>query len=103
MRTASSVGSLVWNRVPRFVDHDDVVAGGGPVCPLPGTVIAVHVADGDEVIEGQLLMVVEAMKMEHQIVAGGPSTVTEVRFAVGDRVDSGDLLVALEGTDDRTE
>ncbi|MGA1053626.1 MAG: biotin/lipoyl-containing protein, partial [Ilumatobacteraceae bacterium] len=80
-----------------FVDHDEAVLGGGPVCPLPGTVIAVHVAAGDRVEEGRLLMVVEAMKMEHKIVAAGAATVTEVRFSVGDRVDSGDLLVALDG------
>jgi biotin carboxyl carrier protein len=58
-------------------------------------VIAVHVSAGDRVAEGQVLMVVEAMKMEHTIVAAGDSTVDEVRFAVGDRVDQGDLLVAL--------
>jgi propionyl-CoA carboxylase alpha chain len=44
-------------------------------------------------------MVVEAMKMEHKIVAAGDATVTEVRFAVGDRVDTGELLVALEHSD----
>ena len=58
--------------------------------------IAVHVAVGDSVVEGQLLMVVEAMKMEHKITAPSESVVAEVRFAVGDRVDTGDLLVALE-------
>jgi biotin carboxyl carrier protein len=41
-------------------------------------------------------MVVEAMKMEHKIIASAAATVGEVRFAVGDRVDQGDLLVALE-------
>ena len=76
--------------------HDADVGGGGPICPLPGTVIAVHVAVGDSVVEGQLLMVVEAMKMEHKITAPADSVVAEVRFAVGDRVDTGDLLVALE-------
>ncbi len=96
MRTAGASGVLVWHRPVRFVDHDEVAAGGGPVCPLPGTVIAVHVSDGDVVAEGQLLMVVEAMKMEHKIVAAAPSIVSEVRFGVGDRVDTGDLLVALE-------
>ena len=68
----------------------------GPISPLPGTVIAVHVAVGDSVVEGQLLMVVEAMKMEHKITAPSESVVAEVRFAVGDRVDTGDLLVALD-------
>jgi biotin carboxyl carrier protein len=44
-------------------------------------------------------MVVEAMKMEHKIIASGDAVVTEVRFAVGDRVDTGDLLVALDHHD----
>ena len=92
----SAAGSIVLAEQPRFVDHDEASAGGGPVCPLPGTVIAVHIAEGDEVTDGQLLMVVEAMKMEHKIVAAADATVTDVRFAVGDRVDSGDLLVALD-------
>ena len=78
-------------------------SGGGPVCPLPGTVIAVHVSAGDAVADGQLLMVVEAMKMEHKITAPWRSRVAEVRFAVGDRVDAGDLLVVLEAAEPMTE
>ncbi|MCB0965758.1 MAG: ATP-grasp domain-containing protein [Ilumatobacter sp.] len=92
----SRAGRTTLVRPPRFVEPDADAAAGGPVCPLPGTVIAVHVAAGDAVDEGQLLMVVEAMKMEHKITAGSAATVSEVRFAVGDRVDAGDLLVALE-------
>ena len=96
VRTRSAAGALTWTRAPRFVDHDAEVAGGGPVCPLPGTVIAVNVSVGDVVEQGAVLMVVEAMKMEHKITAGSASTVTEVRFEVGSRVDQGDLLVGLE-------
>lgn len=96
VHTHSSAGTVSFAPVSRFVDHDEVTLGGGPVCPLPGTVIAVHVTVGERVEEGRLLMVVEAMKMEHKIVAAGAATVTDVRFGVGDRVDSGDLLVALE-------
>ncbi|MEZ5258998.1 MAG: biotin/lipoyl-containing protein [Ilumatobacteraceae bacterium] len=92
---SGSNGSTVWSPVPRFVDHDAAETGGGPVCPLPGTVIAVAVDAGQTVVEGELLMVVEAMKMEHKIVAGGPGVVGEVRYSVGDRVDAGDLLVTI--------
>ncbi len=94
--TSSRAGTLSWQRAPRFDDHEAESAGGGPICPLPGTVIAVHVDAGDRVDDGQLLMVVEAMKMEHKITAAGPAVVAAVPFAVGDRVDTGDLLVALE-------
>ncbi len=92
----SAAGALTLVKAPRFRLHDAEAAGGGPISPLPGTVIAVHVAAGDAVSDGQLLMVVEAMKMEHKIIAVGDATVTEVRFAVGDRVDQGELLVALD-------
>jgi propionyl-CoA carboxylase alpha chain len=96
VETASAAGSAAWERAERFVDHDADEEAGGPHCPLPGTVIAVHVEAGDEVADGQLLMVVEAMKMEHKITASHDATVTAVHFAVGDRVDQGDLLVALD-------
>ena len=93
--TFSSVGGLTWTLAPRFALHDAVQAGSGPICPLPGTVIAIHVADGQTVVDGEALMVIEAMKMEHTITAVGDATVVSVRFAVGDRVDAGDLLVEL--------
>ena len=95
-RTSSPAGSITWTRPVKWVDHDADEAGSGPVCPLPGTVIAVHVEAGQSVVDGQLLMVVEAMKMEHKITAHGDHVVAAVHFAVGDRVDSGDLLVSLE-------
>ena len=96
VRTRSAAGSITWSQLPRFVDHDAEVAGGGPICPLPGTVIAVHVAEGEAVTTGTVLMVVEAMKMEHKITAASDANVSAVHFAVGDRVDQGDLLVSLD-------
>ncbi len=99
VHTRSAAGALTLTRAPRFALHDAQAEGGGPVCPLPGTVIAVHVTAGEVVTDGQVLMVVEAMKMEHKILAAGDATVSEVRFAVGDRVDQGDLLVALDHGD----
>ena len=89
-------GRTTWHRAPRFEDHDAAVAGGGPVSPLPGTVLSVHVEEGDDVADGQLLVVVEAMKMEHKITAPGAGTVTELKVAPGQRVDAGDVLVLLD-------
>lgn len=96
VRCRSAAGAVLFALQPRFVEHDLDDAGGGPICPLPGTVIAVHVEAGQQVDEGTVLMVVEAMKMEHKITSTSAATVTAVRFAVGDRVDQGELLVALE-------
>ena len=96
-----SAGSTWWRPLPRFDDHDATAVGAGPVAPLPGVVLAVHVSDGEAVRDGAPLVVLEAMKMEHVIRAGAAATVTAVRVAVGDRVDAGDLLVEL-AVDDPT-
>ena len=101
-RVSGFSGRTLWRELPRFAQHDADLAGSGPVAPLPGTVIDVRVTVGDVVEADQVLMVIEAMKMKHQISAPAASTVTEVRFAVGDRVDMGDLLVELDqGSDEQ--
>jgi propionyl-CoA carboxylase alpha chain len=96
LTVASPQGASTWAPCPRFEDHDAAAAGAGPIAPLPGTVLSVHVAAGERVADGDPLVVIEAMKMEHVIRAGHDATVTEVRVAVGDRVDAGDLLVLLD-------
>jgi len=58
-------------------------------------VLAVHAAAGDAVAAGQLLMIVEAMKMEHRITAPSAGTVTELRAHPGDQVSAGDLLAVI--------
>ncbi len=90
-----AAGRTNWMAVPRFTVHDSAEASGGPVSPLPGSVISVHVQEGDEVLDGDLLVVVEAMKMEHRITARSDAVVGEVLVAAGDKVDAGTLLVTL--------
>jgi biotin carboxyl carrier protein len=63
---------------------------------MPGKVLTVHVASGDQVNAGQPLVIMEAMKMEHTITAPANSVVVEVRCAVGDQVDNGQVLVILD-------
>ena len=67
-----------------------------PRAPMSGAVVALPVAVGDTVEAGDTLMVIEAMKMEHAIVAQVSASVSEVLFAVGDQVEEGDTLVLLE-------
>ena len=52
VHTSSATGARTWHLQPEFVLHDAEEAGSGPVSPLPGTVIAVHVATGDAVADG---------------------------------------------------
>ncbi|MDF1759595.1 MAG: acetyl/propionyl/methylcrotonyl-CoA carboxylase subunit alpha [Coxiellaceae bacterium] len=64
--------------------------------PMPGTVIEVVVKTGDSVAEGDKLVVMEAMKMEHTMKAPYAGTVTEVFFAKGDTFREGDELLLIE-------
>ena len=63
--------------------------------PLPGAVTKVLVAEGDVVAEGDGLVVLEAMKMEHTLRAKGAGTVAQVDCAAGEQVDVHDLLVTV--------
>ena len=72
-----------------------ITLGGKLSAPMPGKVVLVHVEDGEKVKTGQSLMVLEAMKMEHVIVAPADGVVAKVRFAAGDQVMEGDELLAM--------
>ncbi len=63
---------------------------------MQGTILSVEVASGEEVAAGDVLVVLEAMKMENDIVASSGGTVTEIAVEEGQSVDMGDLLVVLE-------
>lgn len=70
-------------------------AGETIPAPLPGTVLAVKVAAGESVKAGQVLVVIEAMKMENEILAPHDGTVAQVVTAKGAAVDTGAPLVVL--------
>ncbi|MDE0498248.1 MAG: ATP-grasp domain-containing protein [Acidimicrobiaceae bacterium] len=93
--TGPLTGAATLQERSRFPDPDAENVEGGLVAPMPGKVLIVNVAAGDHVSEGQVLVVMEAMKMEHQITAPAHGEVAEVRAAVGDQVDNGELLVVI--------
>ncbi len=66
------------------------------MAPVPGRVVAVEVVAGDEVEPGATLVVLEAMKVEHRIVAATAAVVAEVLVTPGDNVDAHQLLVRLD-------
>ncbi|MBI5837111.1 MAG: biotin/lipoyl-binding protein [Candidatus Eisenbacteria bacterium] len=70
----------------------------GPVAlkaPMPGLIVAVKVAAGDEVQEGQALVVMEAMKMQNELGAPAPGKVDKIHVQVGQSVDGGASLITL--------
>ena len=67
------------------------------VSPMQGTVLAIEVADGDEVVAGEVLCVVEAMKMENEVHAPRDGVVHELSVAVGQPVTTGQTICVLAG------
>ena len=82
--------------VPRFPTGSLATVAGGLIAPMPGNVTSIRVAEGDSVNQGQLLLTLEAMKMEHRITAQRSGKVSRILVRPGDQVDNGALLAVLE-------
>ncbi|PWV57183.1 biotin carboxylase N-terminal domain-containing protein [Nocardiopsis sp. L17-MgMaSL7] len=95
----SALGSVTLTPVDPLPAPEPAVDPGALPAPLPGTVTAVDVAVGDRVREGQTLLRMEAMKMEHRVTAPAAGTVRELPVAAGDRVPAGAPLAVLDHTD----
>ncbi len=90
-------GQCSLRELDRFPDAAGAAGAGSLLAPMPGKVIRVDASPGDEVAAGQPLLVLEAMKMEHEIVAPAAGVLTSLPVSVGDQVDAGTLLAAIEG------
>ena len=82
-------------RKPRFPDKSKEIPAGGCIAPMPGKVIELRVAEGDAVQAGQVLMIMEAMKMEHSVTAPQDGTVAQITVTAGDQVDADALLAVV--------
>ena len=75
-------------------------AAGGAVetisAPMPGTIVGVNVKVGDNFKRGQVLLVLEAMKMENEILAPRDGRILNINTQKGSNVNSGDVLIAFE-------
>ena len=91
---ATAESRVVWDYLSPLRDYSHEGEDEGALtAPMPGTVLQINVAVGDKVEQGQLLLIVEAMKMEHSIVASHDGEIAEVRAAVGDFVEADMPLV----------
>jgi acetyl-CoA/propionyl-CoA carboxylase biotin carboxyl carrier protein len=97
-------GSTGRQRPPQATSDDDGGSDGGAVtadgerveAEMQGTILSVDVEEGDEVAPGDVLCVLEAMKMENDVVAERGGTVSQVLVGEGESVDMGDVLVVVE-------
>ncbi|WP_162924566.1 acetyl/propionyl/methylcrotonyl-CoA carboxylase subunit alpha [Rubrobacter indicoceani] len=90
-----------YEKVLRHPSPDGLTAApesvaGGLLAPMPGTVVRLAVGEGEEVEEGQLIVVIEAMKMEQPIVAPHAGVVVRLPFAEGDLVSGSDVLAEID-------
>ena len=92
----TAAGDSFLIEVPTYQADAEAAAGGDAVlAPMPGKLIALNAKAGASVARGDVLAVMEAMKMEHALEAPRDGVVETVSAAVGDQVAEGDVLVAL--------
>ena len=95
-------GDIEFTEMPRFPAAQRAQFRGGLVAPMPGRVLSIMVAEGDAVERGQLLLVLEAMKMEHRITAPTAGTVKSLKVAEGEQVANGAMLVVLDSNKEQS-
>jgi propionyl-CoA carboxylase alpha chain len=91
----SVLGPVTLTPVPRLPDPAEQIAPGTLLAPMPGSVIRIAVGEGDTVERGQPMLWLEAMKMEHQILAPAAGVVTALHAEVGGQVETGAVLAVV--------
>jgi propionyl-CoA carboxylase alpha chain len=96
---ASVLGSVKLTLLERLPVPAPATPTGSLVAPMPGSVTKIAAATGELVTAGQLVLVLEAMKMEHQISAPVSGVLTELRVGLGTQVNAGDVLAIVASAD----
>ncbi len=91
----SPLGQSTLRELPRYPSGEEELGEGALAAPMPGRVIKLAVAEGAEVAAGDVLVVLEAMKMEHELTAPADGVVAELRVAEGDQVEAGAALAVI--------
>lgn len=82
---------------PKAAPKAAAPSAGEPVkSPMPGTIVSVNVTAGQKVSKGDIVVVLEAMKMENEIMAPKDGTIAGISVNKGDTVDSGSVLVTIQ-------
>ena len=89
-------GDAVLEILPRFVMPGSEVQAGGLIAPMPGKVIDLKVKVGSKVKKGETLVILEAMKMEHQVKASEDGKVSKLLIRKDDQLENGALLMVVD-------
>ena len=89
-------GDAVLEILPRFVLPGSEVQAGGLIAPMPGKVIDLKVKVGSKVKKGETLVILEAMKMEHQVKASEDGKVSKLLIRKDDQLENGALLMVVD-------
>jgi pyruvate carboxylase subunit A/propionyl-CoA carboxylase alpha chain len=92
----SPLGPVQLVALPRFPDPTAALAHGSLLAPMPGSVLRIGASVGDAVTAGQPLIWMEAMKMEHTVVAPGDGVLAELNVEVGQQVEVGAVLARVD-------
>jgi len=93
---AAPIAAVAPVSVPAFEAKPATTSSDGVICaPIPGSILVIKVKEGDEVKAGQLLLKMEAMKMENEIKSTCNGTVTAIKVNVGDSVNQGEVMVEI--------
>lgn len=94
---ASDSLSMLLADSTRIPPEAEEAAGGGSIAaPMHGQLLSIDVSIGDSVTKGQRIAVLEAMKMQHELIAPGDGTVADVVAVAGKQIGAGDLIMMLE-------
>ena len=93
---ASALGATTLVEQPRFPETQQQATAGSLLAPMPGTVVRVEAQLGDSVHAGQVLVVLEAMKMEHSVRTPHEGTLARLNVSAGQSVDMGTVLAVVE-------
>ena len=89
-------GDVLFKILPRFTLPGSEAQAGGLIAPMPGKVVDLKVKTGSKVKKGDTLVILEAMKMEHQVKATEDGKITKVLIKKDDQLENGALLMVLD-------
>ncbi len=89
-------GNLLFKILPKFNISQEEVIKGGLTAPMPGKVVEIKIKKGSNIKKGDTLVILEAMKMEHKVLAPDNGKIKEVLIKENDQVENGQTLVVLD-------